>query len=236
MTAPGCADPASCLVPSPPGGIDQRRLRLVEKLAGTLMYRVYSLKHGYDSFNLGYGNTRFAPFSDNKGTEVPTLYLGEDELVALLESVFHEVGTSGDRVIYERALRERGLAYVRTPAAFHLVDLRDPALALLGLSRDQLVATDSGHYACTREWAVWLHGRLIRRRQADGLLWHSRKAELVLGSAPREVVVLFGDRVPSTPGAYQLEGPGVRNLLEGEGRLFVDGLAEELEAYIEPLG
>lgn len=200
------------------------------------MYRVYPLKHGYDSFNPGHGNTRFAPFADSSGCQVPTLYLGEDELVALLESVFHEVGISGDRVIYERALRERGLAHVRTPAVIRLVDLRDPALSKLGLTRHQLVATDSAHYPCTQEWAAWLHRHPVRRRQAQGLLWHSRKAELMPGSPSREVAVLFGDRVSSAPGAYELMGPGVRTLLDGHGRLLVDDLAEQLNALIEPIG
>jgi hypothetical protein len=199
------------------------------------MYRVYSLKHGYDSFNPGYGNSRFAPFRDAPGTLVPALYLGEDEDVALLEFVFHEIGLSGDRVIYERELRERGLAYVATPARYRLVDLRDPALARLGLTRDQLVATDASHYRCTQEWASWLHDHPVRGAPAEGILWNSRKAELLPRSAPREVEVLFGDRVSPAPGSFPLQGPGVRNLFEGAGRVLIDAIAEPLEALIEPM-
>lgn len=199
------------------------------------VFRVYALEYGYDSFNPGYGSTRFAPFADATGQPVPALYLGEDEDVALLESVFHEVGLVGDRVIYERELRERSLAYVTTPGTYRLVDLRDPALVHLGLAREQLVATDAVHYPCTQEWAAWFHGRSLKGRQVQGLLWHSRKAELVPGSVPREVEVLFGDRVASMPGSFPLAGPGVRNLFEGEGRLLVDAIAEVLDATIEPL-
>jgi hypothetical protein len=198
-------------------------------------FRVYELKYGYDGFNPGYGSSRFAPFADAAGHLVPALYLGEDEDVALLESVFHEVGLSSDRVIYERELRERGLAYVTTPGPHRLVDLRDPALTRVGLARDQLVATDAAHYPCTQEWAAWLHGHSFRGMHAQGLLWHSRKAELVPTSTRTEVEVLFGDRVSSAPGSFPLAGPGVRNLFEGEGRLLVDAIAEVLDAVVEPL-
>lgn len=235
MTSARCGDRSRCPVPSPPDGVDQRRLRTVLQPSGRAAFRVYALRHGYDSFNPGYGSTRFAPFVDSAGQPVPALYLGEDEDVALLESVFHEVGLVGDRVIYERELRERGLAYVTTPGAHRLVDLRGPALALLGLAREQLVATDGAHYPCTQEWAAWLHGHTFRGRRAQGLLWHSRKAELVPSSEPREVEVLFGDRMTSTPGSFPLAGPGVRNLFEGEGRMLVDAIAEVLDAVIEPL-
>ncbi|MHB1783617.1 MAG: RES family NAD+ phosphorylase [Acidimicrobiales bacterium] len=203
--------------------------------AGTSFYRVYSFKYGYDSFNPGVGNTRFAPFADSAGVVVPTMYGGVDPTVVLLESVFHEVGARGDRVIYERSLRERGLAYATSHRSLQLVDLRDSELGRLGLGRHQLVAADSAHYACTREWAQWLHRLSIGGKNPDGLIWDSRSAELVPSSQQREVFVLFGDRAPSAPGSYPLDGPGVRNLFEGEGRVRVDELAEELDARVELL-
>jgi hypothetical protein len=126
------------------------------------------------------------------------MYGGDDEIVPLLESVFQEVGITGSRVIYERSLRDRGLAYVSTTVPLRLVDFRDPELSRLGLGRDQLVATDAAHYACTREWARWAHGLAINRVQPDGIVWHSRQAELI-GGPQREVLALFGGRATPTP-------------------------------------
>lgn len=165
-----------------------------------------------------------------------TLYGGADPIVVLLESVFHDVHhATRDRVVYERLMRELGLVYLRTPRRLRLIDLRDPALAHLGLERHQLVSTSAGHYVCTRAWATFLHSRRIGGVEPEGLVWHSRQAELA-GGDPVEVFMLFGDRAPSTPGSYPLTGPGVRNLTEGPGRVLVDEIAEHLNARIEPAG
>jgi hypothetical protein len=193
---------------------------------------VYRFALGSDELNPGFGESRFAPFEDELGPLVPTLYAGEDETVALLESVFHEVGMVGERIVYERELRERGLAYLSTPRRLVLLDLRDAELARLGVRRDQLVSTDAAHYPCTREWAQWLHALAPGGTRADGIVWHSRKAELVPHSPPREAVLVFGDRLPASRGDFALVGPGVRNLVEGPGRLLVDQIAEDLGALV----
>ncbi len=129
MTAPDCPDPAGCPVPTPPGPVEARELRLVEWPAGRPFHRVYRVRHGVDEFNPGVGDTRFAPLVDD--VPVPTLYGGEDETVALLESVFHDVTLGADRIIYRTMLRERGLAHLAAPRELQLIDLRDEALAEL---------------------------------------------------------------------------------------------------------
>ena len=205
---------------------------------GRVLCRGYQLKWGYDSFNPGFGDTRFAPFSSIEGHNVPTLYLGENETAVLLESVFHDVHHSiAGGQIYEAIVRTWGVAYIELPVDLTLVDLRNPALVELGLSREQLVSTTAEHYPCTRQWAAWFH-----QRGADGLVWHSRQSELhsfrtgeasTQSDALLEVCVLFGDRVPSIQGIYPLVGSGVRNLIEGQGRVLLDQLAEQLGARIE---
>ena len=99
------------------------------------------------------------------------------------------------------------------------------------------MSTTAEHYPCTRQWAAWFH-----QRGADGLVWHSRQSELhsfrtgetsTQSDALLEVCVLFGDRVPSIQGIYPLVGSGVRNLIEGQGRVLLDQLAEQLGARIE---
>jgi hypothetical protein len=67
----------------------------------------------------------------------------------------------------------------------------------------------------------------------QGLIWHSRQAELA-GEAPVEVIVLFGEpRYPSGRGSWPLLRPGTSTLYEGPGRLLVDEIAEAIEAVIE---
>jgi len=227
-----CPDPKSCPVPSIPRGPSRFATTVLN--AGSPVWRVYRLQYGYDSFNPGIGDTRFAPLITKSGP-VPTLYGGYDEVSALLESVLHDVHHSaGERVIYEAVLRDLGLARVRVPADMQLVDLRNSALADRGLSRQQIVTTTAEHYPCTRQWAVWLHRTRHSGILCDGIVWHSRQSELHQADTLREVFMLFGDRVPSDPGSYPLSGPGVRNLTEGPGRLLLERLAEELEARIEP--
>jgi hypothetical protein len=128
----------------------------------------------------------------------------------------------------------KALAHLACPRTLHLVDLRDDALAALGLERPQLIATEAEHYPCTQQWAAWLHAQRIGGRRPAGIVWHSRQAELHPTCPPREVFVLFGDRAPSAPGDYPLVGPGVRNLLEGHGRTRVEELVEGLDAVIVP--
>jgi hypothetical protein len=259
VTAPDCPDPSNCPVPNPPEEVKtrggSRRHSLQNSVAGfptvrwekgRVVCRGYQLKWGYDSFNPGFGDTRFAPFASNEGVSVPTIYLGENETAVLLESVFHDVhhSLSGGQ-IYEAIVRTWGVAYVELPVDLTLVDLRNDSLHDRGLPREQLVSTTAEHYPCTRQWASWFH-----QQGADGLVWHSRQSELLLSQSglsgarrsvakglaeehELEVCVLFGDRVPSNPGSYPLVGSGVRSLNEGQGRVLLDQLAEQLGARIE---
>lgn len=127
------------------------------------------------------------------------------------------------------------------PQPLALIDLRDDALARLGLTRAQLVATTPQHYACTRQWAVVLHGRPIGGVSPVGLVWHSRIAELARADSllladlipfGSEVCMLFGDRVPTVPGAWLAGDPHYEDLSTGEGRLLAEQIADQLGAVI----
>lgn len=235
MTAADCSDPADCPVPSPPAGKRVGDFRTVVLPAGAEVCRGFAFRRGYDSFNPGFGDTRFAPLTTEASGSVPTLYGGVDDVGVLLETVLHDVHHDvADRVIYEAIVREWGLAFVRLPRDLVVVDLRDEALEELGITRAQLITTTAEHYCCTREWARWLHAHRIGRIKAEGILWHSRQAELHQPGIRREAFMLWGDRAPSRPGEYPLTGPGVRNLTEGVGRILLDQLAVDLDARIEP--
>lgn len=103
------------------------------------------------------------------------------------------------------------------------------------------MATTPQHYARTRQWAVALHGRRIGGITLVGLVWHSRIAELATADSllladllpfGSEACVLFGDRVPTAPPAWQPGDPHYEDLSTGEGRLLAEQIADQLGAVI----
>jgi len=196
VTAPGCADPHACPVPSPEE-FDLRRCTSVVLPAGT------PLRHGHKSrfpcdepvpasadLPDPTQMTRFAPVVGRSHA-----YVARREIAALLESALHDIAPSVPRIRW-RQLRAWSLSHVTLRQDVRLVDLRDPALADLGLARRQLVSGDPGHYPCTRLWAHALCGRHIGGRPTFGLLWHSRQAEIHAeqGIRPLLADVLVGEQ------------------------------------------
>lgn len=244
MTAPGCLNPAMCPVPDV-GQVDLRRLKLAPLRADSAFHTAYRRAHWPNLFNpSGVGNSRFSPLVEEGGT-LSTLYGAETQTVALLETCFHDVHANIPRVVSEPLdLAPRGLVALTTPSSLPLIDLTDSGLARVGMNRAQLVATTPEHYACTREWAVALHGRKIGRVEPAGILWQSRIAELarddslLLGdllAVASDVFVLFGDRVPTNPGAWHPGDPHYADLTTGDGRLLAEQIAEQLGAVIVPV-
>jgi RES domain len=244
MTAPGCLDPASCTVPNV-GELDLRRLRLTPLRAGIPFHTAYRRDHWPALFNPSdAGNGRFSPLTVD-GVAVPTLYGAATQTVALLETCFHSVHEMATRLVSEPLdLAPRGLIALSSPVSLRLIDLTDAGLDRVGMTRPQLVATTPEHYACTREWAVALHDRRIGGVAPAGLLWQSRIAELaqadslLLGdllTVASDVFVLFGDRVPTDPGAWHPGDPHYADLTAGDGRLLAEQIAEQLGAVIVPV-
>ncbi len=225
-----CPDPNGCMVARA-----LPRLRVAALAERTALYRVYSAAWGYDEHNPGYGDARFSPIDDPAtGGRLPSMYLAATTAAALLETVFRDVHHHSGRTVYERDLREQLLAHLRVPAVAALGDLRDPELNRIGLQRSEIVSSPAEHYPCTRRLAIAALRQRRGQRTLQGLIWHSRQAELA-GAAPAEVIVLFGQpRYSSRRGSWRLFGPGARNLYEGAGRLLVDEIAESLDAVIEP--
>lgn len=243
MTAPGCLDPAHCPVPDP-SNVDLRKLRLARLPEGLTFHTSYRRAHWPVLFNPpGAGNARFSPFAA-AGPIVPTLYGAATQTVALLESCFHGVHEAGTKIISEALdLAPRGLVALTAPLSLPLIDLTNDGLARVGLTRAELVATTPEHYACTREWAVVLHGRRIGGVTPVGLLWQSRIAELAqadslllsdLLTVASDVWVLFGDRVAPDPDAWHPGDPRYDDLTTGDGRLLAELIAEQLGAVIVP--
>lgn len=236
-----CPDPPRCPVLA---GLQPRGLRTCVVPTTRVLWRSYDGNGGWAEPNPGFGDSRFAPFDDASGRRVPVMYLAATDTAALLETTFHNLDHSaGDRLVLESELLGRMLAEVTAPRPLRLLDLRDARLDALGVSRGQLVSSPAEHYPCTRRLALAAHGEMLRGSAVDGILWHSRQAELAAsvrgaGLTPRlsavEVMVVFSDRVVSGRGTWPLHAPGLRRLFDGPGRLRVDEIAEDLGATIMP--
>lgn len=226
-----CPDPEGCSV-----AVDtlvdlsvSGRLRIVKQPVSRHWFRVYDARDGFGQPNPGHGDTRFAPFdSIPAGHRVPTLYLAESLEAALLETTFHNVNEKA-RVVSEMTLLGKLHAQVVPPRDLTLVDLRDQQLAELGLARKNLASSPSEHYPCTRRIGQAIQAAL----DVDGMIWHSRQAELT-GRARAEVVVVFADRVPHDRSSWDIVPRRSANgaLLEGAGKLLLDELVEALDVTI----
>ena len=224
-----CPDPKHCPVVNPTRLAGARTTTTVN---GQSWHRAYEAKWGYDEFHPGGGgDSRFAPFTSAAGTNVPTLYLAETGVAALLETVFHDVHPLSKGLVYESDVRERLLVTVSLPSPPVLLDLRDPELQRLNVSRHEVVSSPAEHFPCTRAVARAVHARHDR---VDGIVWHSRQAELA-SHPPAQVMVLFGDHYGTARGKLPLAGPGSVDLLNGRGRDLVDQIAVALGATIVPL-
>src|SRR5664279_1464839 len=169
--------------------------------SGTALYGVYDGTWGDDEHNPGFGDARFSPFDDiGDGHRVPSMYVAATPVAALLETVFHEVHHGSSRIIYQRDLRGKLLAHLTLPTAARVGDLRDPELVRRRLSREQVVSSPAEHYPCTRRLAV---AARAQEGALQGLIWHSRHAELAgqpAAAGGTTVLVLFGDSFPSGRG------------------------------------
>lgn len=234
-----CPDPGACPVVS---SLPVDQLRCAGLRAGTPMFRCYDGNAGYAAANDGYGDTRFAPFDDDTGRRVPTMYIADSDIAALLETAFHDVDHSAAvRAANADALVGRLLALLSTPVDLHVADLRDPELDRVGVAREHVVSSAAEHYPCTRRLAKQIHAAQIDGRRPDGILWHSRQSELAFRAAAgsagpmpstAEVALLFCDRVPHGRGTWSLRSPGLLNLLEGAGRERLDQVANQLDVVI----
>lgn len=190
MSWPPCGQPG-CPVAEPTGAL-LRKVRSTTVGPGRTWWR--GSRHQADTLGpTGAGDTRFAPLPDTRRG-----YFGATKTVALLESALHEA-SGPDPTIYLARLASYRIGEVELTTHIRLADLRDGELSRLGVVRGALVDTTPEHYPCTRRWAERLQGR----RGVEGILWHSRQADLhrranpaglladVLVHTPAEVAVVW---------------------------------------------
>lgn len=152
-----------------PEAIDRRSLKVHTLEAGTEQYRASPLRYGVTVFTPpGNGNGRFSPL-DGRGHS----YVAAQRSAAILESVLHEASGPNPR-IYAVTLADVGLHRLRFVEPARLIDLRDPALAELGVERGRLTGADALHYPCTRAVAE----RIAGTKGTVGMVWTSRQGAL----------------------------------------------------------
>lgn len=227
MNEPAPCGRPGCPVPEHPPG---RGLRTVVWEPETRLRRGHKKHHGPSALVPGVGDTRFAPLD---GTA--HVYLATTSFAALLESALHDASPAAPRIA-SAVLALWAEAEVSLTEQVRLIDLRDPALARLGLGRDALVATSAAHYPCTRRFARRLHGRVIGGHVTHGLVWHSRQAELhtaamtgrpavkdLLDHRRAEVAVVWSP--PAAGTIVAATGDGIGDLADGDGRRYVADLS-----------
>lgn len=179
MTPVRACGRSNCPVPEPATDV-LRHLRTTTWPASLALRRGHKQRHPDPTALVpATGDTRFAPLDD-----VNHVYVARTTFAALLESAFHDAAPPAPR-LPEAVIALWSEAAVVLTADVRLIDLRDPALADLGLDRSQLTATSAAHYPCTRAWAQRLHGRHVGGHPTHGLVWHSRQLELHARAAAR---------------------------------------------------
>ena len=178
----GGAAPSS--VPSPPEPFDALHHVLPN---GSLLHRVHGQVRAANVFNPGRGMpTRFAPLTVGTGeaaTVIPTLYAAASTEAAVCEAILHDVPLSGGMVAaagYE-PYAETTLELQRD---LRLAKLMGDGLRRLGVTTQQLTATNADVYDRTVAWA-----RAAHVAGFDGLAWMSARDNT------SEAYLLFGDRV-----------------------------------------
>lgn len=239
MTAPGCPFPDTCPVPDRIG-----RVRSVAIESGSDFHTVYAHRWEHLLFNAdGSGNARFSPI-ESDGVTLGAVYLARHPVAALLETAFHDITPGSARIVsHDADLAGRGLRRVTTPQRLLLADLRDPALARMGLDRSQVASSSPAHYGCTRVLADSVLGQRPGGQPLAGIMWNSRVAEIavtvarptvsaLLAGHAAEVCVLFDDRPADDPLADFQTIDTHPDLTEGVGHALVYDLADQLDAIV----
>jgi hypothetical protein len=185
----------------------------------------------------GVGETRFAPLPATTHA-----YFGFTKTVALLESALHDAAGPSP-VIFISQLKDWIVHQVELTRDLRVADLRNDELTRLSLSRGELVDTTAMHYQCTRGWAAKLQGTPPAVNGYEGVIWHSRQAELyaqidpdsliadVLHHVAAEVAVVWSPPGPTTP--FAAAGTSIVLLEHGKPTRFLEELAFLIGASFE---
>jgi len=158
-----------------------------------IWFHVYSTKNHpahAGAFSKGWGDTRFAPISTERGTPVHTYYAASTPECAYMESVLHEIPLSPPGQFDVSELQYYHLAQIRLPDPLECVSFHTPYLPALSLTRAQLIDSLPVCYAETRPWAEAAYRQQLG---ALGIAYGSRRDDAA------RCLMVFGQRLPDPP-------------------------------------
>jgi hypothetical protein len=186
---------APTLVPAPPDPFDPLDHVLA---AGTVLHRVHG-RRAANVFNPGMGGlTRFAPL------HVPTLYAAQSAEVAVSETLLHDVPLEGGMLRAPAYIdaRESTLSLMRE---LKLCKLMGDGLRRLGISPQDLTATNGDVYGKTVLWAQAAHARPAG---FDGIAWMSAR------DSTSQAYMFSGER--ATESDLRIDHAGLGEFAPGE--------------------
>ncbi len=202
------------MAPAEPPGRPPGRPRRAALAAGTLLFRVYHLRHGLGAFKRSMspatGSTQpgGGRFDGTVDQPYPFLYAGSTPGVAVAESLLRDAAfsDSGTRTVLRSLVAHLGCGALEVTRSLELVDLRGGrALAAIGATA-ALVHCAERSYPVTRRWA---HRLREWAPDAAGLVWRSR------WEPDGDAYVLFGDRLDPEADLRALSGQ-TRRTFDGE--------------------
>lgn len=155
---------------------------------GAVLWRIHAKSLAGDTFNPGYGFSRFAPIGTMR-KRVPTAYAAEEFEAAVYETIFHDLDPAQSFKTYSLSkLADVRCSVLRVASPLRLRSFLAPDLMKLGVARNQLIDTHSREFPDTRRWSAALHRK---DTVTHGMVWESRAYPSALA------MMFFGDRVPA---------------------------------------
>jgi hypothetical protein len=166
----------------------------IDTLVPGIWYHIYCTENyptRADTFNAGWGQTRFAPIKDATGRDVHTYYAASTVRCAMMESVLHDVSLSAPSPFRVSRLHDFHLATIELTTPLQAVSFHTPFLEALKLSRTQLIESLPAYYKETRKWS---EAAYVQETNAAAIMYGSRRDDA------GRCIMLFKDRLPD-PGA-----------------------------------
>ena len=178
------------IVPKPPTAF---ATHVTDLPVGAVLWRIHAESLAGDTFNPGFGFSRFAPIGLVR-KRVPTAYAADGFEAAVYETIFHDLDPAQPFKTYPLSkLAEVRCSVLRVTSPLALRSFLAPDLMKLGLARSQLIDTPAREFPDTRRWSAALHHKDVA---THGMVWESRAYPSSLA------MMFFGDRV--LPGALSV--------------------------------
>ena len=184
------AQASTRIVPKPPATFPTH---VTDLPVGTVLWRIHDASLAGNTFNPGFGFSRFAPIGP-KAKRVPTAYAADGFEAAVYETIFHDLDPAQPFKTYPLGkLADVRCSALRVANPLALRSFLTPDLMKLGIARSQLIDTPAREFPDTRRWSTALHRK---DSVTHGMVWESRPYPSSLA------MMFFGDRVP--PGALSV--------------------------------